>query len=158
MNNPVAEKLRDIHLPDPVGFWPLAIGWYFLAALLLLLIGLSVGYAIYRRRRLKAQRYLLTRIELLRKDYQQKSDAKVVAVELSILLRRAALVSYPRYQVAGLQGEQWLKFLDKIGQTQEFSQGVGRILLTAPYQNQPEFDVDSLFALVIRWAGMISDA
>ena len=43
-------QLADIHLPEPVSFWPPAIGWWILAALaLVLLIILFRKFASYRR-------------------------------------------------------------------------------------------------------------
>ncbi len=50
-------QLRDIHLPEPVTFWPPAPGWWFI--LLLILIGLVFLYrhaiaALLQRRKLAA--------------------------------------------------------------------------------------------------------
>lgn len=151
MNNPLLKQLRDIHLPEPISLWPLAIGWYFLGALLIIVISLLSVHFIRRSRRLQPRHYLLKRLENLRERYQQEGDAKVIAAELSILLRRASLISFPRRDVAGLQGEQWLVFLDETGSTREFTEGIGRVLLTAPYQHQAQFDVNELLNLAVRW-------
>jgi hypothetical protein len=152
MDNSWLKQLRDIHLPDPISLWPIAIGWYFLGALLIIYFALLITYFIRRSRRLQSRRYLLKRLEDLREQYQTEADARTIAVELSILLRRACLVSFPRREVAGLQGEQWLEFLDETGSTREFTKGIGRVLLTAPYQHQTQFDVNELLNLALRWA------
>jgi hypothetical protein len=151
MNNPMLKDLRDIHLPDPIGFWPLAVGWYFLIALFLIFAILVVVYLIRRSRRLQSRRYMLQRLEELRERYAKDADAVAIAAELSALLRRASLVGFPRREVAGLQGEQWLNFLDETGATREFTQGIGRVLLTAPYQPQAQFEVNALLDLAARW-------
>ena len=151
MDNSWLKQLRDIHLPDPISLWPLAMGWYFLGAVLIIYIALLITYFIRRSRRLQSRRYLLKRIEDLREQYQTEADARAIAVELSMLLRRASLVSFPRREVAGLQGEQWLGFLDETGSTREFTEGIGRVLLTAPYQHQAQFDVSELLNLALRW-------
>jgi hypothetical protein len=151
MNNPLLKDLRDIHLPDPIGLWPLAIGWYFLIALLLVLAILLIVHLIRRSRRLQSRRYMLQRLEELRERYAKDADAAAVAAELSALLRRASLVSFPRREVAGLQGEQWLNFLDETGATREFTQGIGRVLLSAPYQPHAQFEANALLDLATRW-------
>lgn len=151
MNNPLLKDLRDIHLPDPISFWPLAMGWYFIFTLGLVLVALAIRYYMRRSRRLQPRRQVLQRLTELREHATKGADPTAIAVELSSLLRRASLVSFPRREVAGLQGEQWLKFLDETGKTHEFSEGVGRVLVTAPYQPQAQFEIDALLDLATRW-------
>jgi hypothetical protein len=56
-----------------------------------------------------------------------------------------------RGQVAGLAGEQWLKFLDGNDPQQPFSKGVGRSLIDAPYRREATLDVDALLELAGNW-------
>lgn len=153
MTNPLIQELRDIHLPDAISVWPLAMGWYLLITLAIVLLTLMIHYFIRRSRRLQPRRYVLQRLTALREHAAKESDHAAIAAELSSLLRRASLVAYPRHEVAGLEGEQWLKFLDKTGKTNEFSQGIGRVLVTAPYQSQAQFEVNALLDLATRWVG-----
>ena len=47
--DPLAQ-LKDIHLPDPVGFWPLAPGWYGLIIFIILLLS-GLLYFLYKKHR-----------------------------------------------------------------------------------------------------------
>ena len=68
-----------------------------------------------------------------------------------MLIRRTCLARYPRADVAGLTGEAWLAFLDETGRTREFSTGAGRVLVSAPYQNRADTDVDALVGVTTKW-------
>lgn len=151
-----ADALRDIHLPDPVHWWPPAVGWWiiFALAVIILLFGLTkiVGKLLkrfYRRRRLQR---IITEVRALGLQAEQapKKNGPVFA-ELSMLLRRAAMAYYGRDRVASLQGERWLSFLDETGQTRAFSKGAGRALLTAPYQQHSDTKVAPLVDAVVNW-------
>lgn len=147
MSQDLLSQLRDIHYPPPISIWPLAIGWYVVFALLVLLF-LLAGYLWYRyikRHRLK--KIVLMRLEKLQ-TMQQNAD---IAEELSMLLKRAALAIYPRRDVAGLFGEPWLQFLDKTAMTTEFSNGFGRLLIVSPYQRKKQQLPDQLFDLIRNW-------
>lgn len=142
------KQLRDIHYPQPIPLWPPAPGWYVVfAALILGMIFLS--FYIYRywvKHRLK--RLVLQRLQEL--ELQENVHVNVSA-ELSVLLKRAALAKYPRTQVAGLFGEDWLRFLDKTAQTREFTLGTGRLLVVYPYQEQHATIPRDLFHLIREW-------
>lgn len=142
--------LRDIHLPEPVGFWPPAIGWWLLALLLLLL---TAGVVFYRRHQrsgaVKQQALMeLARVEVL---YRQHGNVGQLSAEISTLLRRCCLAAYPRANVAGLIGEEWLLFLDKVHGHSHFTSGPGNVLVSAPYQPSQSVDAEALIALTRSW-------
>ena len=60
-------QLKDIHLPDPISFWPPAIGWWLLA--LLLLSGLFT-LCYFMLRYLSKHRYRRRAIKELKRIYQ----------------------------------------------------------------------------------------
>lgn len=106
-NDPLSE-LRDIHLPEPGGFWPPAPGWWLLAALVLALV-LWLGVWLYRRS--LANRWLRqTRRELDQLSRSQQTDHQRL-VELNRLLKRAARQRYPERRPESLSGEAWVGFL-----------------------------------------------
>jgi len=139
--NPL-QQLKDIHLPSPISMWPQAPGWYILGGILLVLISLGIIFGLRKyficRRRNNIRRQLKSIMLNYKKEPTQSFEA------LSQLVRRIALARFKREQVASLQGEAWLKFLDDMCDTQAFSAGVGRVLITAPYQKQANADMNVL--------------
>jgi len=145
--------LRDIHLPDPISWWPLAPGWWLLLGLII--IG-AVSVWWWRRHKAAAQVRVaaLAEWQQLMADFQQQQDVNRLVCGLSILLRRVCLSYYPRETVAGLSGEAWLQYLDQthpLPQQNPFSEGDGRLLLDAPYRQQIDVDVLALHALCGEW-------
>ncbi len=142
--------LKDIHLPDPVNWWPPAIGWWLLAVIVPLLI--VAGIFLYKR--LRRQTALKTAGKMLAALRRDKSrDGLQTLVELSALLRRVAISVAPRTDVAALSGEAWLAYLDASFQDAPFSRGVGRCLAEAPYRQAApaDADFDALFELCEQW-------
>jgi hypothetical protein len=151
--------IRDIHLPDPVSWWPPALGWW----LLLLLIVVAVALIVWRtkRRRLfKLRNTARAELDALYQEYQKQYDAKQFACELSVLLRRICISYFPGSDAAGLAGTQWLEFLDsKLSEKhnksgQKYSDGVGSVLNSAPYQdklNNSDIDAEALYQLTTEW-------
>ena len=146
--------LRDIHLPDPVSWWPPAPGWWGLLILcLLLVIAFWALWNAWRRGRLK--RGSLALLQQLAEQFQRNHDEQQLIAQLSVLLRRVALSTYPRRRVAALTGEEWLLFLDNSltanGADKAFSGGIGRALIEAPYNPDCQVDGDAIIGLVRRW-------
>ncbi|MBF0271878.1 MAG: DUF4381 domain-containing protein [Magnetococcales bacterium] len=147
--------LRDIHLPDPISWWPPAWGWWAVTLTLLLLIAswLLLRHRI-KRQRLRAS--ALAELSRIRQRHALHQDPRLLATELSALLRRVSLLRHPRHEVAGLSGEAWLIFLDRGLQDRglqgsPFSQGEGRVLISAPFEPDPRVNADALLELCKHW-------
>ncbi len=142
--NPETLPLRDIHLPDPVGWWPPAPGWWLLVLGLVVLA--FIARHVRRRRRPGATVGPAAARELatIRADYERHGDPQRLAGELSVLLRRFALTQAKRASVAGLTGDAWLAHLDTRAGAPLFSEGPGRALLDAPYRAAVDFDAPGL--------------
>lgn len=151
-DSPETLPLRDIHLPEPVSWWPLAPGWW--ALLIVLLLVIVVAVLLYRRYRsprraaLRQSRRTLIRIKA---EYENCGDDQRLIRELSALLRRTAVSVYKRDDVAALTGRDWLVFLDSAMAGQPFSDGAGQVLASGPYQLRTEFDTAELFRLCDEW-------
>lgn len=135
-------NLHPLYTPEPVAFAPETIGWYLLGALMMML----VGFVFYRWiKRQKARRYrkvAVEMIELLESDLSAGAAAYKVVPEISGVLKRVAIKSYRRMEVARLSGEAWINFLSQSAQGIKFHPETLDILTTGQYQ-KPE-DVEKL--------------
>ncbi|WDQ17839.1 DUF4381 domain-containing protein [Rhodopirellula sp. P2] len=96
------DRLNDIVVPAPVSWWPLAPGWYVLIAGLL---ATCVWLAWKNWRAWKANAYRREAI------HELKSANTVSAI--SELLRRTALTTTPRSELATLTGDRWPEWLSQ---------------------------------------------
>ncbi|RUR09548.1 DUF4381 domain-containing protein [Legionella septentrionalis] len=125
--------LRDIHIPPAIGWWPLAPGWYVILCLLAVAL-FALAFFLYRHyKRGRAKRHALRILKTYRLEYAQQGNAQITCARISELLKRVALVYFPREQVASLQGEDWINFLDKTGRGIDF-QPLKMELLELPFQ------------------------
>lgn len=139
--------LRDIHLPDPVGWWPPAPGWWVLVCASIAL--LASGIWLWRRwRRLTVKALALRELDRIERE---AGDPQERLRRLAILLRRTCLSLYPRENVAGLTGEAWLAFLERASGDGRFSGETGRLLVEAPYRPSVEGDPESLLQAIREW-------
>ena len=141
--------LRDIHLPDPVSLWPLASGWWILMIFFVIFFSLTI-YLIRHYRNHKISAFYLAKEELerIKTDFNISQNKSSLVKELSELIRRLSISVFPRKESAGLTGEEWLNFLDQYSDNNEFGNGIGRILIEAPYQANPRFDSNELIDLI----------
>lgn len=146
MNPATGPELRDIHLPPSPSWWPPAPGWWILAALALVLL-IAVGVYINKLLRRRRRRLLLI-AEFERTVASARDDRPALAAALSAFLRRIALCREPA--AAATTGDAWLAHLDRAVGSNEFSAGIGRVLLDAPYRAQADYDASALIALVRR--------
>ena len=148
-SQPGLNSLRDIQLPDAVPWWPPGPAWWLLGLVLLCLL-LLLLYRWHRRRALR--RAALQELAWIREHAEAGGSPQRIAMDLSMLLRRVALVRMPEHQPAGLTGERWLTFLDGYsGADSPFCDGVGSILVSAPYAPDTDFDQRPLLLLVEQW-------
>ena len=145
--------LRDIHLPEPVSWWPPAPGWWLLLLLVAVIIAAALVFKRVRQRRL-VKRTALGELEGIRRQYQQTRDSAELVRSLSTLMRRASISIHKRSETAGLTGERWLRHLDATAVRKDFEHGAGRVLATAPYLPRSSLaavDVNELLQLCEDW-------
>ncbi len=149
-------QLRDIHLPDPVSWWPLAPGWWLVLALIIV-VSVLVAVFVRRYRQRHYRRLGLMHLTAIERDEAIQQDHRQLIQQLSKLLRHMSVLHY-REPCAGLEGQAWLIFLDQPFRkqaepsNQPFSAGVGQCLGTGPYQKDiGDIDTIALFALCRLW-------
>jgi len=147
-----ALPLRDLHLPDAIGWWPLAPGWWVVVAIL----GAVLGYILlrtYRRWQFNApRRYAMRELARYEAEYLEHRNPVMLGKELSELLRRGMLAYAPREEVAGLTGGDWLAWLDLGMPLPYFHTEGGKSLLNLPYRDPDgdfsDIDISALLAAV----------
>jgi len=149
--DPTQIPLRDLHLPDAIGWWPLAPGWWLVIALVVIGLGWLLRAGLRRRARGAARRHALGQLKQCRSAYAEHGNPVQLGIEVSEILRRTMLAYAPRSDVAGLTGDEWLAWLDRDLAEPRFSQGPGRGLLELPYRDPAkagDIDIENLLAAV----------
>ncbi|MEM9365202.1 MAG: DUF4381 domain-containing protein [Planctomycetota bacterium] len=116
------DRMVDIVTLPPVRWWPPAVGWYFIAALLVLWIGVGTTRAVKRYRSNAYRRQALREL-----DQIHTGDF----ASLSSLMKRVALVSFPSETVAGLVGMPWIDFIGRTCPQAHFDPTVKGLLANA---------------------------
>lgn len=141
--------LRDIHIPEAIGLWPPAIGWWILAVLIPLTLYLS--YKLFkhltRKTALKAVKKHIKALEI-----NTELDDKQKLIELSSLMRRTAVAIFPKEDAASLTRDEWLDFLDNKQSNTSFNTEIGQLLIDAAYRKSPDLnELNALFDLCANW-------
>ncbi|WP_060980593.1 DUF4381 domain-containing protein [Vibrio splendidus] len=92
--------------PDAPTWWPLAWGWWAVIVTAIILIAL-VFFIVKRRKNNQ-----IPKQEALSYFSNRQSSNRLSPSEAQRILRQATLSYFPREKVAGLAGDDWLKFLD----------------------------------------------
>lgn len=127
------DLLQPIPEPEPISMIPVTQGWLWLALTLFVCLVWFV-FAIRRRFRSNAYR----RAALRELDAAGNDPARIATI-----LRRTALVAYPRQEVVPLMGEAWLHFLNETCPGVSFDGETGAALVQAPYRGaEPDAELE----------------
>ncbi len=144
--DPASLPLKEYHLPDPVSWWPPAIGWWLVVLLLCCMVAACM--LLWKRHQKKQwRRDAVMLLNEITNQFQETQDGHQLSQEISIFLRRVCRTRFPKDDGTHLTGENWLTFLDacmKPGKqkVQLFQTSTGVSLLEAAYN--PTSTVDSL--------------
>lgn len=130
----LSEQLRDIHLPDGVSWWPLAIGWWVVLAIMIAVIVLLITKAILQQRRKRFARYALTELEDIKHN-----DDKDWLIQTHQIMRRASLCYFPKSQVASMDTKHWVILLYQTG-SDIWTQQSLQLLEEGVYRNPDTID------------------
>ncbi|MEZ9778346.1 DUF4381 domain-containing protein [Vibrio sp. 10N.261.54.A5] len=98
--------LSPVIAPDAPTWWPLAWGWWAVVITAIALIALV--FFIVKRRKNNQQ----AKQEALSYFSNSQSQDGLSPSKAQDIVRQAALSYFPREKIAGLSGDDWLKFLD----------------------------------------------
>ncbi len=143
------EQLRPNHLPEPISWWPPAIGWWLVSAVAI--IALTI-VALYVYRRWQQNRYRAKALQLADEAldrYQQHQNPRQLAQECNELLKRVALHTFPKERVAGLTGTAWRDFLATTGDLPQFRDHSA--FTNDRYNPNAQLSVADIYELTRRW-------
>jgi hypothetical protein len=150
-------------MPAPIPWWPPAPGWY-VAGGVVLILAVWAGWRWWKHWQAAAyRRAALAELQQLQTRTADKVQRGAALQELPALLKRTALVAFPRQQVASLSNTAWLEFLDRTGHTDAFTHGRGQFLPALAYDpyaasRLASQDIAELFRVVSTWIRRHSNA
>jgi len=149
-------NLSDIVEPAAITWWPPAPGLVLFGMLILLWTVFAVMFWYRRRQQNAYRRAALQELAAIEERIHQSQTRNEGIRQLSALLKRVALVAYPRRAVASLTGDRWNAFLDRQIGGDTFSNGHGKALALAmvdpnPGQNLTTSDCHRLIQAVRCW-------
>lgn len=135
-------QLKDIHLPEQVHNYPIALGWWILLACLLLTIIIMLVRWQKRRKLCQAKKLALSKL----KSTTNNDD-------IVILLKWAAFQYFPRNELAALHGEQLKDFFKQklTSKHQEKFLVLCQQHFSHKYQSEPSTSSDSLQQAAHLW-------
>lgn len=154
-------ELADIHLPEPLGFWPPAPGWWLL---LLLVIAASLYFgrhylAGWRIRRMCS--FAIRELDKCLATYRTALAAAPEATteqiklnfvnELNAVLRRVALKEFPQANLASLGGAQWVAFLRTHGDASLLTDDLAATLSEGRFAKHWDIDEQKLYQMAHQW-------
>lgn len=153
--NPLMEQLHDIEGIDPSSYWPLALGWW-LVMLIVLILTFLLAFFIWRRLAYKRswKSDALKQLHTLEKELTE-TTARETATALSEFMRRIAITRFSRDECAGLIGERWLEWLTAHDPRRFDWQKKGKALVDIPYAPQDRSptsgEVKEILQAIKRW-------
>ena len=148
LNQILQQQLRDVHLPEPVSWWPLAISWWILFGLIA--VGLFFSIRAFRQNRAR-NAYRHHALKQLLKHYRQwQSDANTnqYLQSANTVLKRTSL--HLNDSARQLSGAPWLEYLENLAD-ENFSEQAKHALSQGIYQKSPEYDVDQIQGELAQW-------
>jgi len=135
IQNSEISNLNPIFLPEPVQFEPVTIGWYILAAVILLVAVFIIYRVIKRWGKNTYRRLAIKQLTKINQSLIPADNCYKAIQQISILLKRVALKSYPRHSVASLYGNEWIAFLTKKSKRIKFHPATTKIITESVYKS-----------------------
>jgi hypothetical protein len=153
--NLALKGFQEISNPETVHWFPLATGWYVVAAVAAIFLGWKLFLAAKRYIADAYRRNALRQLQRINADFDSGDlSRRQYLQQLRQLLKATTLVIYQRHKVASLSGQQWAQFLNQKTDNDYFDKDILALLENPTYRRQYEADTDSLKRFsqcVARW-------
>lgn len=105
------DQVHELVVPEPVPWFPHTSGWWVLLGWVLAVTLFAIVAIVRRRRRNRYRREALASLDAIAE--QSQMSAAESARRVADIIKRTALVAYPRARVASLHGVEWARFLSE---------------------------------------------
>ncbi len=132
----IISQMRDVKSVHEVSPYPVAIGWWFVLALIVAIILFNLALIYKKRQYRKSWMFELEQqLDNMIKNFDQVSPKKTIS-ELNELMKRIAMQFYKRTETASMEGIQWLKWLSARDPNGFNWIKKGKILIMYPYMQE----------------------
>jgi hypothetical protein len=122
--------------PAPVPFTFGAPGWYVLAASVCILLCATVWVGVYLYKRNRYRKQALHWLAEREKTLHATNAFELLVYDASMLIKRIAMARYGRNNVAGIDGQAWINFLNKTGRGKQFTDMDAQLLQQTLYSTE----------------------
>jgi Domain of unknown function (DUF4381) len=136
------DRLHDIVTPPQIPWWPAALGWYVLAAILLVVVLVLV-----------LRFWLRWRANANRREALRALDSAVEVATIAALLRRTALAESSRSEIAALTGNAWVDWL-AARSPEPVPPAIREQLVNGSYTPSTASDITAVRAWAGRWIAL----
>lgn len=145
-----SDSLRDIHLPDAISWWPPAIGWWILLALVI--TAFIFIPKLYRRiTYTPLNKVANNTFKNIIAEYKEDNNESDFVIKTSQFLRQTAMSYCGRNNVAQVTGNEWVQTLNNLTEKNYFNEKIKQTLVNAPYQKNISIDAEELISTIQNW-------
>lgn len=130
------DLMHELVIPAPVSRVPEGPGWWIVLAWAAVSLAIVVRALIRQRRRNRYRREAAALLDRIAETADQ--DPVAAAGQVATVLRRAALVAYPRADVASLYGDDWAEFLCRSASNDPAVERASALLAGAAYRKDAD--------------------
>lgn len=139
--------MHELVMPAAVSWLPETPGWWVVFGWLFAVLVLIARQITLRRRRNRYRREALAELKAI--EARSELSPQESAQHIAALLKRTALVAWPRSEIASLYGADWARFLTK--STNDDKRVAGAAEEFAAAASRPDADGKVMAAPARRW-------
>lgn len=157
-------QLADIHLPEPVSFWPPAPGWWILAVLIIVLVIWFIRKTRIANAQKRVKSQAISEFAACYENYSNSTETDLDTLKLRYVnqangvLKRVALVHFTDEAVAGLGGADWVDFVRKNGESSLLNESISQALSHGRFKTKIDVNVDELNDFGHAWISSLYDS
>jgi len=157
INQILSEQLRDIHVPEAIGWWPLAIGWWLLLALVILMLVAGIWAFLQHLKRQRYRHLAVAELDQAFMLWQENQNTALFIQSTNQILKRAlthglsqAMAKDFSHNELNTHGETWAAYLKTLA-PDAFDQQSLEALASGGYQKDYQTDAEKLYRQTTDW-------